>query len=50
MHGVCNPNHSFVLVRYPVKYLLFTMFVNDLPTVVKQCRVNLCADDTTLYC
>ena len=30
--------------------LIFTVFANDLPTVVKQCTVNLYADDTTLYC
>ena len=30
--------------------LLFIVFANDLLTVVKQCTVNLYADDTTLYC
>lgn len=30
--------------------LIFTVFANDLPTVVKQCTVNLYVDDTTLYC
>ena len=29
--------------------LLFTVFANDLLTVVKQCTVNLYADGTTLY-
>ncbi len=29
--------------------LLFTIFVNDLPSVIERCRVNLYADDTTIY-
>ena len=29
---------------------LFIVFADDLPTVVKQCTVNLYADDTTVYC
>ncbi len=29
--------------------LLFSLYVNDLPAVVKQCLVNLFADDTALY-
>ena len=29
--------------------LLFTLFVNDLPTVVQSCKVMLYADDTTIY-
>ena len=30
--------------------LPFTIYVNDLPHVVKQCEVKQYADDTTLYC
>ena len=29
--------------------LLFLVFVNDLPTAVERCSVNLYADDTTIY-
>ena len=29
--------------------LLFILFVNDLPKVVKHCTVNLYADDTAIY-
>ena len=29
--------------------LLFVVFVNDLPSVVRKCSVNLYADDTTIY-
>ena len=29
--------------------LLFIVFVNDLPSVVRKCSVNLFADDTTIY-
>ena len=29
--------------------LLFVIFVNDLPSVVEECTVNLYADDTALY-
>ena len=28
---------------------MFLIFVNDLPDVVSNCTVNLCADDTTIY-
>ena len=30
--------------------LLFTLYVNDLPQLVKHCEVKQYADDTTLYC
>ena len=29
--------------------LLFTLFVNDMPDVVKHCTINQYADDTTIY-
>lgn len=29
--------------------LVFVVFVNDLPSVVRKCTVNLYADDTTIY-
>ena len=29
--------------------LLFTLFVNDFPTVVQSCKVMLYADNTTIY-
>ncbi len=29
--------------------LLFSLYVNDLPNIVKSCTVNLFADDTCLY-
>ena len=29
--------------------LLFTIFMNDLPSVIENCNVNLYADDTTVY-
>ena len=29
--------------------LLFVIFVNDLPNVVKSCKIHLYADDTTIY-
>lgn len=29
--------------------LLFQVFMNDLPTVVTSCTINLYADDTTIY-
>ena len=29
--------------------LLFVVFVNDLPSVVRKCTVNLYTDDTTIY-
>ena len=29
--------------------LLFTLYVNDLPTVVNHCRINLYANDTELH-
>ena len=29
--------------------LLFVVFVNDLPSVVRKCSVNLYADNTTIY-
>lgn len=30
-------------------FLLFTLFMNDLPIVIGNCSVNLYADDTTIY-
>lgn len=30
-------------------FLLFTLFMNDLPNVIGNCSVNLYADDTTIY-
>jgi len=30
--------------------LLFSIFVNDLPTVVEHAEVNMYADDTELHC
>jgi len=30
--------------------LLFTLYLNDLPMVVKHCILNLYADDTELHC
>jgi len=30
-------------------HLLFTLFMNDLPSVIGNCSVNLYADDTTIY-
>ena len=29
--------------------LLFTIFMNDLPSVIENCNVNLYTDDTTIY-
>ena len=29
--------------------LLLTIFMNDLPSVIENCNVNLYADDTTVY-
>lgn len=29
--------------------LLFTLFMNDLPNVIGNCSVDLCADDTAIY-
>ena len=29
--------------------LLFTLFTNDLPNVIENYSVNLCADDTAIY-
>ena len=29
--------------------LLFTIFMNDLPSVIENCNVNLYADDATIY-
>ena len=29
--------------------LLFTIFMNDFPSVIENCNVNLYADDTTIY-
>ena len=34
----------------PQGSILGLLLFNDLPTVVKQCTVNLYADETTLYC
>ena len=30
--------------------LLFIVYINDLPEIVKHCKVSIYADDTILYC
>ena len=30
--------------------LLFLIYVNDLPQVLKKCRIHMFSDDTLIYC
>ena len=30
--------------------ILFLIYINDMPSIVKDCKCHLYADDTTLYC